>query len=399
MHNSKFKVLDKTHRNQSADIASSLMDKWVLLIGIAIFLIILTPIGYLIVRGILTKSSGDIRIDLRNKDNDLNDKRFAVDECDDCKALVVKDKKNNTVFKESLEKTGNSEENEFREYLINKAEESGREKTTLKFFNNQFSGRRLVDISFDISNSVIDKEYKSITNKSDIKYSDLILQKLKEYMKTSRGIIPRDQINIRYYGPEFKDNPCNSNLVINYSEWEWEANIIYSQRNRQILIELGDKLNPIVEESDRGIDTNDEEEIYRIIGNFYSKGITNSNSGCHFGTYLIPHLIKISDDIVNRNYGNYEFVLVTDGEFYLEDDEVTAGKNVSVTPENFEVLEKYLQKPDKVFKANGSTICKQPYDKFIIMGMQYNNKLPYRNKVQEFYSELLKPCQVLFENY
>ena len=133
---------------------------------------------------------------------------------------------------------------------------------------------------------------------------------------------------------------------------------------------------------------------------YYIKGVTNPNPGCHFGTYLMPHLTQISDNVVNKQFSDYEFVLVTDGKFYLRDNEITNGKQIYVTPKDYEVIINYLQKKrNKEFIVNGSTICKNPTDRFIIVGMEYDNSLSYRETVQQFYKELLKPCQVVFENF
>ena len=79
-------------------------------------------------------------------------------------------------------------------------------------------------------------------NKADIKYSDFVFEKFREYVLTNQGILPQDSINIRFYGPELKNNPCNNRLTIKYTEPEWEADITYSRRNKQIMIEVGDKL-------------------------------------------------------------------------------------------------------------------------------------------------------------
>ncbi|MDO8573294.1 MAG: hypothetical protein Q7R77_00945 [Candidatus Daviesbacteria bacterium] len=394
------KNLAELNKKRSIKTTPPLMDKWVLLFGLITFLVVVAPIGYLIAQSI-NRPPRDLRIDIKNKNNP-HAGNFIVDECDNCSELIIRDKKGEPVFEESLK---SSEDNRLRKYLINKATEGDKPNTSIKLFGNQFPNR-LVDVSFDISNSVIYRDNESLKNKANIKYSDFVFQKFKEYMLNNQGILPRNKINIRFYGPELKDNPCNNKLVIKYTEPEWEANITYSRRNEQILIEIGDKLEPKTERNGLEIVTNNPDEIYNIIYDFYSKGIANPNQGCHFGTYLIPHLIEISDDIVNEKYsGNEEysyreFVLVTDGEFYLRDDEVTGGKEVYATPKNYDVLKRYLEKrTNKGFSVNGSTICKKPDDKFIIVGMEYDNNLSYRNLVQQFYKELLNPCQVIFENF
>lgn len=371
-----------------------LIDKGVLLLGVVAFLIIVAPIGYLIAQSI-NRPPRDLRIDIKNKNNP-HAGNFRVDECDNCNKLVIRSKDGNIIFEESLEDT---KDNRFRKYLIDKAAEGDKQKTPVKIFQSQFSNR-LVDISFDISNSVINRDKESLKNKAEVKYSDFVFEKFKEYVSTNQGILPQDSINVRFYGPELKDNPCNSKLVIKYTEPEWETDIAYSRRNRQILIEMGDKIPSKFEKDGSKVITNDLGEIYREMYEHYVKGVTNPNSGCHFGTYLIPHLTQISDDVVNKQYDNYEFVLVTDGEFYLRDNEVTGGKEMYVTPKNYEAIKNYLQnKKTKEFIVNGSTICKNPSDRFIIVGMQYDNNLAYRQIVQQFYKELLKPCQVLFENF
>ena len=392
--------LIKVTRKKPVRAKPPLIDKWVLLFGLIAFFVIVTPIVYLITQSI-NKPPKDLRFDIKNENNP-HAGNFIVDECNNCSKLIIRDKKGEPVFEESLE---NSEDNRLWKYLKNKAEEGDKRNTSIKLSENQFHNR-LVDVSFDISNSVIYRDSESLKNKADIKYSDFVFQKFKEYMLNNQGILPRNKINIRFYGPELKDNPCNNKLVIKYTEPEWKANITYSRRNEQILIEIGDKLEPKTERNELEIVTNNRDEIYNIIYDFYSKGIANLNQGCHFGTYLIPHLIEISDDIVNEKYsGNEEysyreFVLVTDGEFYLRDDEITGGKEVYVAPKNYDALKRYLdKKTNKGFSVNGSTICKKPDDKFIIVGMEYDNNLSYRNSVQQFYKELLNPCQVIFENF
>lgn len=394
------KSLTELNKKRASKTVSPLMDRWVLLFGLIAFFVIVAPIVYLIAQSI-NKPPRDIRIDIKNKNNP-HAGNFIVDECDNCNKLIIRDKKGEPVFEESLE---NNDDNRLRKYLINKAAEGDKQNTYIKLSENQFPNR-LVDVSFDISNSVIYRDNESLKNKANIKYSDFVFQKFKEYMLNNKGILPRNKVNIRFYGPELKNNPCNNKLVIKYTEPEWEANITYSRRNEQILIEIGNKLEPKIERNGLEIVTNNQDEIYNIIYDFYSKGIANPNQGCHFGTYLIPHLIEISDDIVNEKYNgneeyNYrEFVLVTDGEFYLRDDEITGGKEVYATPKNYDVLKRYLEKrANKVFSVNGSTICKSPDDKFIIVGMEYDNNLSYRNLVQQFYKELLNPCQVIFENF
>ncbi len=386
--------LEKVNKEHKTKKPASLIDRWILLFGLIGFLVITAPIGYLIVQSV-NKPPRNLRIDIKNKTSPQGGD-FRVNECDNCNNLVIKDKTGAIIFEESLEDRKN---NKLRTYLINKALEGDKKNTVLKLSQNKFLNR-LVDISLDISNSTVERDTQSLKTKANIKYSDHIFQKLKEYMQVSNGILPRDTVNVRFYGPELKDNPCNAKLVIKYTESEWNADITYSSRNEQILIEIGDKLASKTEKNGLVLTTNDSSEVYKAIQNFYREGITNPNSGCHYGTYLIPHLIQISDDIVNKGYTEQEFVLVTDGEFYLRDDEITAGKEVYATPKNYEILKKYLQnKKNKEFKINGSTICKTNEDKFIIVGMEYDNNLSFRNIAQQFYNELLKPCQVAFENF
>lgn len=395
MNNKNKNDLIEIDKKRSVRSKSPLIDKSILLLGIVAFSIIVAPIGYLIAQSI-NKPPKQLSIDISNKTNNPLGMNFSVDGCENCNKLVIRSKDGNIIFEESLEDT---KDNRFRKYLIDKAEEGDNPNTPIKIFKNQ-TPNRLVDISFDISNSVIDRDNESSKNKADIKYSDFVFEKFKEYVSTNQGMLPQDKINARFYGPELKDNPCNSKLIIKYTEPEWQADIIYSRRNRQILIEIGDKLPSKFEKNGLEVITNDVGEIYRVMYEYYAKGIANPNPGCHFGTYLIPHLTQISDDVVNKPFENYEFILVTDGEFYLRDNEITGGKEVYATPKNYEVIKNYLQnKKNKEFIVNGFTICKNPSDRFIIVGMEYDNNLSYRNTVQQFYKELLKSCEVVFENF
>ena len=345
---------------ESKSVASPIINKREVFLGVVAFLVLVSPIAYLGFKG--SQKSPGIRIDLRNKTDKSQDNNYFVDECDNCERLVIRDKNGDKFFEESLKETVNPGENKLREYLISKAKQTRQQNSSIKLFYNQFPNR-LVDISFDISNSVIDKEKASIEIGADIKYTDLIFQKFKEYMKKNQKMKPHDQIKLRYYGPDFKNNPCNSSLSIKFAEWEFLADITYSERNKQILIEIGDRLSSLFNKTDQNLTANNEDDIYRVIKDYYDKGSSNPNSDCHFGTYLIPHITEIHNEIKNKDYSDFEFVLITDGEFYLNDPELTAGKNTLVGSKNFEILENYLQKDGEKISP---PICKKSDDKFTI---------------------------------
>lgn len=343
----------------------------------------------------------DIKIDIKSKNTNNKNNRFVIDECEDCEKLTIKRRDNNEIFFEEYFK-GDNVNPHLEKYILAEAKKGDRLNSQLKLPRIDQGYKRLVDISLDISNSVVTRDKDSVIKKAENKYSDLVFQKIKNYLRepSNNGLLPNDTINVRFYGPDFKDNPCNNKLVIKYTEPEWDANIIYAKKNKQLLIELGDKLPSEVKEVGNEITTNDEEVIYQKIKEFWENGIKNPNTGCHSGTYLIPHLTQISDDIVNKKYDNYEFLLVTDGEFALRDDEITGGKEVYSTLKDYDVIKSYLQKKrNKELIINGSPICKNPGGRFIIVGMEYGDNFSYRQTVQEFYRELLKSCQLVFENF
>lgn len=343
-------------------------------------------------------SPQEIKIDIKSKNTNNENNNFDIDECDDdCEKLTIRNKNNEIVFEEYLK--GDKGNHQLRGYLVAEAKKGDRQDIRIKLprYKIDEKDKRLVDISLDISNSVVTRDKNSVIKKAENTYSDLVFQKMKNYLREpfSNRLLPNDTINVRYYGPDFRDNPCNNKLVIKYTESEWDANIVYAKKSKQILIELGDKLPSETKEVGNEITTNGEDVIYQKIKEFWKDGINNPNPLCHSGTYLISHLTQISNDTVNKKeYSNYEFVLVTDGEFALSEGDIY------VSPKNYDMIISYLNnKKDKEFIINGYPICKHPSDRFTIIGMEYDNNFSYRQTVQQFYQELLKSCQVVFENF
>ena len=114
---------------KSAKSMGSLTNKGVLLLGMVTFLIIVAPIVYLIVQSI-NKPLEQLKLDIKNKTSNSHEMSFRVDECENCRKLVIRGKDGNIIFEESLE---DNEDNRFRKYLIDKVVE-GDKKIPLSRF-------------------------------------------------------------------------------------------------------------------------------------------------------------------------------------------------------------------------------------------------------------------------
>jgi len=326
---------------------------------------------------LLTSSSeredGSIRIEALTSENQ------DVRSCDEnCKQIVLGEK--TYPLQKNLDDTTG-----LRSHLIDLAKQNdGLKQATITLFNEENS-HDYFDISFDISGSVIGINNQDIVRGADVKYSDVVFEKIRDYLKSS--VNPGATISARLYGPALRDNPCNEVLNFYYDLPEREAEFLYSDRDKLAVIKIGNILPPKSSMESNRIVTNNLDEIIEKIGKFYDDALSNKNSWCHTDTYLDRHLAQVTDDKLDE-YTGYHYILTNDGEFSFG--------NYFITVQNNLGLLKYINDSEPFLTED--ILCRSPEDTFVVVGMDYNGDLIYRKNIQNFFSKILSPCSFNFIN-
>lgn len=361
------------HKNSSNSSDCKKRASWKpFFIFLVVLSLIFTPIVILLASP-SEREDGSIRIEALTSENQ------DIRSCDEnCKQIVLGEKV--YPLQKSLDDiTG------LRNHLIDLAKQNdGLKQATITLFNEE-KLHDYFDISFDISGSVIGINNKDIARGADVKYSDVVFEKIRDYLKSS--VNPGATIRVRLYGPALRDNPCNEILNFYYDLPKREAKFAYSDRDKLAVIKIGNVLPPKASiESDR-IVTNDLDEIIEKIGEFYDNALYNSNSWCHTNTYLDRHLAQVADDKLDEHTG-YHYILTNDGEFSFG--------NYFITAQNNSGLLRYINTIEPFLTEN--VLCRSSEDTFVVIGMDYNGNLIYRKNIQDFFSKILSPCSFNFMN-
>jgi len=223
---------------------------------------------------------------------------------------------------------------------------------------------------------------------SGIKYSDEVINKLKLYLTEENKILPQDTIVVRLYGPSDRDNPCRKSLIIHYKSPKYSAEYLYSTRLKTASINVLDMLDYETKKDGNEYETNDIDNVFNIMHEFYTNGLNDKSYFCHSSTLLDKHLIKIYDEF-SKQYSAHHYILANDGDFQIKN-------NISVTNNDFSILNDYVNGSSKIL--NSEKLCKNDKDTFTIIGMDYGGNLNYRETMNSFFETILSPCYITFKN-
>jgi len=307
-----------------------------------------------------------------------------IDDCDKCDEISLRIGDKSIVF--PLEK-GVDDSSGLRKHLIELTKQNDGKQGILTIFNEN-ERNRVVDISLDISGSVIDKDKRDIESGSSILYSDSLFERLHKKLTGNNGLLPGDEIIVRLYGPDFVNNPCKETLAIKYLGPAWKANFVYSLRTHQALVEVVD--NALISTSDHGeFRTSEMDEVESKIKTFYRKALVNPNHLCHTDTLVDHQLSKIIDDSALDDYTTRHYILINDGAFSFG--------NSYITKNSYGILNSYIMNQEQ-FVVNEKVLCRSPKDSFTIIGLDFGNDFNYRDIVEKFFKTILRPCVLNFEN-
>lgn len=348
------------------------LDPRIKLVLLLVLLVLIAPIALLFIFPPEQSEANAIRIET------LPSASWEVQSCEDCKIVKV----DGHSF--PLEK-GVQDSTSLKKYLINLAQNyDGQKSATLALFD-ETKRNRYFDVSFDISGSVVELDNIGEARGAEIKYSDEVFEKVKQYLK--QELSPGDTIKVRLYGPAQRDNPCKGTLTLQYAEPEWEADFIYSVRRQIAVIKIGKLLPPNTTRDGAEITTNSLNVIFENMHRFYGEALSSENRWCHTDTFLDQHLIRILDDVEKR-YTNHHYILTNDGEFSFS--------NTYITDREYALLGQYTSGGQSFLTEN--VLCSGTGDTFTLIGMDYKGSLSYRQAVEDFFNKILVPCQVTFKN-
>lgn len=268
-----------------------------------------------------------------------------------------------------------------------------KQRHTNEFNLAQHGKSKAVDISLDISGSVVELDKKQKNRGTTKVYSDLLLEELNAHLR--ENLTPGDKLSARLYGPTYRENPCRGELDMHYTGPTWEAEYFYSERQKKLIVDVKEKKPSKVFMRNGVIVSNDINLIMEKISKFYKENLNKDNRHCHSNTALDQQLVKIIDDSPAMKADNRYFILINDGEFEY------GGRYIA--PHAYGGLHQYINK-NKPFKLDGKTLCDQQdnrggtKDTFVVLGLDYQNNLDYRQTVQEFFNVILEPCKIQYVN-
>ncbi|MBI2356108.1 MAG: zinc ribbon domain-containing protein [Candidatus Doudnabacteria bacterium] len=344
---------------------------------IILLLIMVSPILILIIQGIGKGVRAEVAIQIEALDDQSN-----VENCRDenCKYIKIG---NETYPLAKL----TEEPNSLRKHIVDLAKRfDGKDDTPLTLFNENKRNRHF-DLSLDISGSVTSLDRQDLERGAQIKYSDVVFNKMQEYLTEDEPLSPGDVITVRLYGPAQQDNPCKETLTVNYTDPEYKAKFVYSNRDKTALVQIGERMPPAISQNGSVVTTNDADVVFKAIQEFYSKGLGNPSRYCHTDTFLDQLLTRVLDNSLDK-YNNNHYVLVNDGAFSF-------GSSF-VWPSDYRALENYNNGSRSFITENA--LCKSEKDTFAVIGVDFKGDLSYRNALEKFYKKILNPCTVVFKN-
>jgi len=306
--------------------------------------------------------------------------------CVDCKKVSIHEK--DTTLDLPIEKDYKKAYS-LRAYLVQQAQLYNGESGVLRLLHEDYPNR-LLHLSFDISGSVQDLDKEDARRNASKVYSDLIVEKLKNVLASKENLVlPGDEVIVRLYGPTREDNPCREALHVKYIGPSWNAKFAYSNRTEEVSILVEEQVSPQIQQENGMIVINDSSLLVSTIGEFYKDALDNPNYDCHSETRLQNHLQDILDDTLQNKYDTINYILTNDGRFLFE--------NFFITQTSYEVLYNFINTKTP-FSIDNKTLCRVSEEKFIVIGMRYDDNLVYRRAVQEFFNTIFSPCEVKFYN-
>lgn len=354
-----------------------------LLIGTGIAIIIFTPIVFLLVNAFTSEPVDQYRVYVSTKED--NNIKNRVEECEDCEEIILQ-YDNGT--QQTIPLGSEDDPSSLKNYIIQSADSK---KETIDFVQN--TKTKTLDISLDISRSVVDRDLKQRKRGATKVYSDLVLKKINK--RLHEDLVPGDKIIVRLYGPAHRDNPCRDTMEIRYTGPSWKVNFIQSERQKEVEMELQREHPPNLSTKEGIMVSNNIDLITNKIKEFYKTNLKKDNRYCHNDTALDQQFRKIMDDFSINERQNRYFILTNDGEFGYGDQ--------FITPNSYTGLRNHTQQ-GKAFTLDGQRLCNQndntggTEDIFVFIGMDYQNNLDYRQTMQDFFDVILKPCTIKYDN-
>jgi len=351
-------------------------------VSVFVLIVVVGVVGFLIFGG---DEVSEYKVSIVSKTFSENDSAW-IQNCENCEKVSIQEK--GTTLDLPLEKDY-KETQSLRKHLIEQAQLYNGKDGILSLFHEGYPNR-LLHLSFDISGSVQDLDKEDERRNALKVYSDLILDRLEDVLASEENLLlPGDEVMVRLYGPVREDNPCRETLHVKYIGPSWNTKFAYSNRTKEVSILVEEQVLPQAQREDGVIVINDFSLLVSKIGEFYKDALYNPNHDCHVETRLQNHLQDILDDTLQNKYDTINYVLTNDGRFEF--------KNFFITPSSYEVLYNFINTKTP-FSLDNKTLCRVPEEKFILIGLRYDDNPVYRKVIQEFFNTIFFPCEVKFYN-
>jgi hypothetical protein len=204
-----------------------------------ILIVLLVPVALLLFSNRGETTAFAIRIANMPSATSLDSQDGTIRECEKCEKIEIKQGDKIVAFE--MEKNFEDQDG-LRRHLIELAKQNDGREGTLSIFDEARRDRG-IDISLDISGSIINKDKRDKERGASVIYSDLLLNKLDQELSGLQGLAPGDSVVARLWGPDFIANPCKGELSIKYLGPQWKAKFAYSIRTRQALIEVQENIH------------------------------------------------------------------------------------------------------------------------------------------------------------